>query len=120
MTLATNGVGAYGERRAVDYLTNEVGMRVLERNWRCSDGEMDIIARDGEDLVFIEVKTRRGDRAGSPAEAVAASKVRRLRRLASVWLAENAARPRDVRFDVVSVRRPRRGPALIDHIRGAF
>jgi putative endonuclease len=120
MTRVSDAVGAYGERRAVEYLTNQAGMAVLDRNWRCSDGEVDIVARDGPDLVFVEVKTRRGDGFGAPEEAVVAAKVRRLRRLASAWLAERSVRPREVRFDVVSVRRPRRGPARVEHIRGAF
>jgi putative endonuclease len=120
MTRASNGVGAYGERRAVDYLTNEAGMRVLERNWRCPEGEVDVIARDGDDLVFVEVKTRRGVAFGAPAEAVVAEKVRRLRRLAALWLVEHPVRARDVRFDVVSVHRPPRGPARVEHLRGAF
>jgi putative endonuclease len=120
MTRASDGVGAYGERRAVEYLTNEAGMRVLDRNWRCSDGEIDIVARDGDDLVFVEVKTRRGPGFGAPAEAVVAEKARRLRRLALRWLAEGTLHPREVRFDVVSVLRPARGPARIEHLRGAF
>jgi putative endonuclease len=120
MTRASDGVGAYGERRAAEYLTSEAGMHVLDRNWRCPDGEVDIIARDGADLVFVEVKTRRGDGFGPPAEAVVAEKRRRLRRLAARWLADRSISPREVRFDVVSVVRPPRGPARIDHLRGAF
>jgi putative endonuclease len=120
MTRASNGVGAYGERRAVEYLINDAGMRVLDRNWRCADGEIDIVARDGDDLVFVEVKTRRGEGFGAPAEAVIEEKVRRLRRLAAQWLATSEVRPREIRFDVVSVRRPRTGPAQVEHVRAAF
>jgi putative endonuclease len=120
MTKMSQGVGAYGERRAVDYLTNQAGMWVLDRNWRCPDGELDIIARDGDDLVFVEVKTRRGPGFGTPAEAVVPDKVRRLRRLAGAWLAAHPVRPGGIRFDVVCVYRPRRGPALVYHLRAAF
>jgi putative endonuclease len=120
MTRVSDGVGAYGERRAVAYLTNDLGMRVLARNWRCADGEIDVIARDGEAVVFVEVKTRRGPGFGQPAEAVVAEKARRIRRLAAQWLAQSSVHSPTVRFDVVSVVRPRRGPAVIDHVRGAF
>lgn len=120
MTRASNGVGAYGERRAVEFLVHEAGMVVLARNWRCADGEIDIVARDGTDLVFVEVKTRRDHTFGPPGEAVVAAKRRRLRRLALQWLAESGVRPREIRFDVVSVLRPRSGPAQVEHLRAAF
>jgi putative endonuclease len=120
MTMTPNiAVGAYGERRAVEFLIAQ-GMAVLDRNWRCPDGEVDIIARDGDDLVFIEVKTRRTHTFGEPVEAVVPAKARRLRRLAAQWLSATGIRPREVRFDVVSVRPRRNGPARIDHIKGAF
>jgi putative endonuclease len=120
MTRVSDEVGAYGERRAVEFLTNEVGMWVLDRNWRCGEGELDVVCRDGGDLVFVEVKTRRGAGFGTPGEALVPDKVRRLRRLGALWLAEHPIRPREIRFDVVCVYRPRRGPALIHHIPGAF
>ena len=120
MSLATNAVGAYGERRAAAYLVNEAGMQVLVLNWRCADGEIDIVARDGTALVFVEVKTRRDLRFGPPEESVVFAKRRRLRRLALQWLAQSGFRPQQIRFDVVSVLRPRRGPALVEHVRAAF
>jgi len=119
MTRVRRAVGAYGERLAARHLAG-LGLVVLARNWRCPDGEIDLILRDGDDVVFCEVKTRRSDRFGTPAEAVGAAKVRRLRRLAARWLAETAAHPREVRFDVVSVLPQTRGPARIEHIRAAF
>jgi putative endonuclease len=120
MSLASNAVGAYGERRAVDFLIHEAGMQVLDRNWRCAEGEIDIVARDGDDLVFIEVKTRRDQNFGPPAESVIATKRLRLRRLAAQWLAEHPGYSENVRFDVVSVLRPPRGPAQVEHLRAAF
>jgi putative endonuclease len=120
MTRTSDGVGAYGERRAVEYLVHEAGRQVLDRNWRCSDGEIDIVARDGAALVFVEVKTRRDLTFGPPEEAVIIEKRRRLRRLALRWLAQSTVRPDEIRFDVVSVLRPRRGPAVVEHVRAAF
>jgi putative endonuclease len=119
MTRATDAVGAYGERVACAHLV-EQGMVVLDRNWRCRSGEIDLILRDGSDLVFCEVKTRRGDRFGTPAEAVDATKARRLRRLAAQWLAQAGLRPHTVRFDVVSVLPQPAGAARVEHLRGAF
>ncbi|HEY3009870.1 MAG TPA: YraN family protein [Micromonosporaceae bacterium] len=119
MTKAGQAVGAYGERRAVEFLVG-AGMVLLDRNWRCPDGEIDIVARDGDTLVFCEVKTRRGDAYGTPAEAVVATKARRLRRLAAQWMADHPVRPIEVRFDVVSVRPQRRGAARVEHLKGAF
>jgi putative endonuclease len=119
MTQAKDAVGGYGERVAVAHLV-EQGMVVLDRNWRCRTGEIDIILRDGQELVFCEVKTRRSDRFGSPAEAVTRAKVRRLRRLAAEWLAQAGLRVPTVRFDVVSVRPQPTGAAHVEHVRGAF
>lgn len=116
---AKDAVGAYGERVAARHL-QQAGLVVLDRNWRCSDGEVDIVAREGTALVFCEVKTRRGDRHGLPVEAVVAAKVVRLRRLASRWIRESGIHSVTVRFDVVSVRPQRSGPARVEHLRGAF
>jgi len=119
MTTQRRAVGAYGERMAERHL-REQGLVVLARNWRCADGEIDLILRDGEDLVFCEVKTRRGDRFGTPAEAIGADKIRRLRRLAARWLAQTQVRPREIRFDVVAVLPQRRGATVVEHVRAAF
>jgi putative endonuclease len=119
MTTARQAVGAYGERVAEQHLTAQ-GLVVVARNWRCRDGEVDLILRDGDDVVFCEVKTRRGTLYGTPAEAVVGAKARRLRRLAARWLAETGVRPREVRFDVVSVLTQPRGPSRVEHVRAAF
>ncbi|HYX97629.1 MAG TPA: YraN family protein, partial [Geodermatophilus sp.] len=74
----TSDLGARGERIAAAHLTDS-GLRVLDRNWRCREGELDIVARDGDTLVFCEVKTRRAVGFGHPVEAVGHAKQRRLR-----------------------------------------
>jgi len=111
-------VGAYGERLAARYLM-ESGMQILDRNWRCDQGEIDIVAMDQTCLVIVEVKTRRSLAFGGPVEAVTALKAARLRRLASCWATDH--RPlldsvADVRIDVIGVLRPARGPAQIEHL----
>ncbi len=93
---------------------------ILDRNWRCSDGEVDLVLRDGSDIVFCEVKTRRGDAFGSPAAAVTYRKVCKLRQLALRWIAETGIRPRGIRFDVVEVLMPAHGAGQVTHIRAAF
>lgn len=119
MTDARQLVGAWGEQRAADHLL-AAGMVLLDRNWRCRAGEIDIIARDGDVLVFVEVKTRRGDAFGAPVDAVSPRKTARLRQLAAHWLAESGLHPSQVRFDVVSVIRRQVGGVRIEHLRGAF
>ena len=113
-------LGRYGEDLAVQHL-QAAGLEVLARNWRCRAGELDVVARDGATLVFVEVKTRSGTGFGEPAEAVGPVKARRIRRLACSWLMEH--RPsggHELRFDVISVvRRPGCQP-VVHHLRGAF
>lgn len=110
-------VGDYGERVAARHLRS-LGMQVLERNWRCELGEVDIVALDGDCLVVCEVKTRRSSSFGRPVEAVTRRKAARLRRLAARWLAEHELRVADLRVDVVGVVRPRRGAAEVEHLEG--
>ena len=119
MTPVNDAVGAYGERIAALYLLDQ-GMQLLDRNWRGPAGEVDIIAKDGDALVFCEVKTRRSIRFGHPAEAVLPAKARRIRRLATQWLAASGGPAPAVRFDVVSVCPQPAGPAKVEHLRGAF
>lgn len=96
-------------------------MLIVDRNWRCRDGELDIVALDGDCLVFCEVKTRRGTAYGGPAEAVTRAKAARLRRLVGAWLTAHPERPGEfaqVRVDVIAVTRPRAGAAQVEHLRG--
>ena len=113
---AKDTVGRYGEDVAARHLSDQ-GYIVLQRNWRCELGEIDIVARDGDCLVVCEVKTRRSDTFGSPLEAVTPRKLARLRRLAARWVAESGLHPPLMRIDVVAVRRPLTGPAQVEHVR---
>jgi len=95
-------LGASGEDRAAAWYV-AAGYHVVERNWRCAAGEIDLVVQRGRELVFVEVKTRRTDRFGIPAEAVTPTKQRRLRMLAARYLASSDARAGTLRFDVVSI-----------------
>lgn len=110
-------LGAFGEDLAAQHLVGR-GMVVLDRNWRCDAGELDLVLRDGDVLVCCEVKTRRGDGFGTPAEAVTWRKQVRLRRLAARWLAEHPVVPTEVRVDVVAVLVPRSGGPQVEHLVG--
>lgn len=116
---AKDAVGKYGEDLAADHLA-AAGFEVLERNWRCPAGEIDIVARDGAVLVVCEVKTRSSTTYGLPAEAITERKANKLRELALHWLREHPQHGRELRFDVVCVLRARSGPPDITHLRGAF
>ena len=112
-------LGDFGERLAARRLSDE-GYVLLDRNWRCSDGEIDIVARDGASLVVCEVKTRSSDAFGTPLEAITEVKARRLARLARRWIEAHpdVRSTGSVRIDVVTVVRRRRGPAQVEHLRG--
>ncbi|MBO0677196.1 YraN family protein [Mycolicibacterium sp. S2-37] len=112
-------IGARGEQLAVDHLTS-LGLRVLDRNWRCRYGELDVIAADParDTVVFVEVKTRTSDRFGGVAQAVTPQKVWRLRRLAGLWLAGQDERWAAVRIDVVGIRLRRGHSPEITHVQG--
>lgn len=112
---ARRALGQWGEDLAARSLT-EAGLAILDRNWRCDLGEIDIVARSGDVLVAVEVKTRTTEVFGSPAAAVTRSKAARLRRLTARWLAEHALTPREVRIDVVSIFVPHRGAPEIEHL----
>jgi putative endonuclease len=113
-------VGQFGEDVAVRWLVDS-GMRVLDRNWRCPDGELDVVADDDGVVVFVEVKTRSSAEFGDPAEAVTPTKARRIHRLAARWLSEHReVRSDEMRFDIVSVLRARSGGISITHFPAAF
>lgn len=112
-------LGALGEQLAADHLRG-LGLVVLERNWRCRYGELDLIAADmsARTLVFVEVKTRTSDQFGGLAQAVTEVKVRRLRRLAALWLAAQHVSWAAIRIDVIGVRIGRRRTPEITHVKG--
>jgi len=115
---ARRTLGATGESLAAD-LYRKLGFTLLDRNWRCSSGELDIVVASGDLVVFCEVKTRRSDFFGTPAEAVGYHKQARLRRLAAAWMAANHPGKVNVRFDVVSVLLDD-GQPRITHLPNAF
>ncbi|MET3903529.1 putative endonuclease [Paenarthrobacter sp. 4246] len=110
-------LGRTGETLAAGFLENQ-GMRIVDRNWRCADGEIDIVAIDGDTLVVAEVKTRRSLDYGHPFEAVGAAKLARLHRLASSWCREHELKAPRRRVDVVSVIDDGVGEPELDHLRG--
>lgn len=113
----TRALGEWGEQLASRFLVSR-GMQILDRNWRCEHGEIDLVALDGDCLVVCEVKTRRSTAFGEPVEAVTWRKAARLRRLASAWLAAHELGCSGVRIDVVGILRPGSGPAELRHLRG--
>ncbi|WP_114561489.1 YraN family protein [Desertihabitans aurantiacus] len=112
-------LGRLGETLAAGLL-EEQGCEVLERNWRCSEGEIDIVAREPSTAtyVFCEVKCRRGLGWGDPLEAITWAKLRKLRQLAAIWSSRADPRPERIRIDAVGVvLRPGEMP-LLSHVRG--
>jgi putative endonuclease len=96
------GRGSAGEALAVEYLEQQ-GMKVLQRNYRFERGEIDIVAEDGKELVFVEVKARRTTAFGEPIEAVDAKKQAQLWKVAEGYLYEHRLEHRACRFDVVAI-----------------
>jgi putative endonuclease len=114
------GLGVAGEELVAEWYLG-AGYTVLDRNWRCREGELDLVLALGDVLVFCEVKTRRGSAYGAPFEAVTVTKQRRLRTLALRWLtAHPAARARELRFDVASVLAARGRRPEIQVMEAAF
>jgi putative endonuclease len=112
-------LGAFGERVAAAHLEAK-GYRIRARNFRCREGEIDIVAEDGDCLVFVEVRTRRGDAFGTPAESVTAAKERRLLTVAKAYLQEHPDIPANQRIDVVGVELSRGRLLAVQHIEGAI
>ena len=114
---ARSELGNWGEDLAARYLESR-GLCILDRQWRCRQGEIDIVAREGETLVVCEVKTRSTEQFGSPLAAVTPVKVRRLRRLAAAWLEAHEGHAALVRLDVVGILAAHGSRPLIEHLRG--
>lgn len=114
-------IGSLGEDLAVSFLKGEK-YRILERNYRCKGGEVDIVARDPRDksLVFVEVKARRDLSYGVPQLAVTPFKQRQISKAALTWLAQNRQQDADARFDVIAILLADSGDHTIEHITNAF
>jgi putative endonuclease len=112
-------LGRRGEVLAVAHLEAK-GLEVVDRNWRCRQGEIDIVARDGAYFVFVEVKTRSSNAFGSPLQSITPEKLARLRRLAAAWCASHPGAHNWVRIDAVGVLMPRDGAVTIEHLPRIF
>lgn len=113
---AKDAVGQRGEALAARHL-EESGLRVIDRNWRCSDGEIDIVALHGDVLVIVEVKARSSLGYGHPFEAISEPKLQRLQRLSAAWCRSHNLRFRQRRIDAVSVLQKGSEPAVIEHLK---
>jgi putative endonuclease len=111
-------LGKEGEKVAEQYLRKK-GYRVVERNYRCATGEVDLIVLDRRVIVFVEVKTRTDDRFGTPLEAVESRKQQKMIRAAQFFLSQKKLDQREARFDVVGISWPN-GDPVIEHIVNAF
>jgi len=111
-------LGRRGEALAADFLRTR-RYTIVARNYRCPAGEIDLVAMDGGVLVFVEVRSRRGDRVGTPLESVHPGKQARVVRVARQFLAERGWHDRDARFDVVGIRFDAE-PPVVEHVRNAF
>lgn len=120
---AKDVLGARGERIAEHHLVRR-GLVVLDRNWRCPQGEIDLVFRDGDETVFVEVKTRSSVSFGHPLEAITTAKLARLRRLAGAWCEAHpelvGTAGRRIRIDAVAVIAPRALPATVEHLERVF
>jgi putative endonuclease len=114
---AKDVLGRQGEQLAAEHLRQD-GLRILDRNWRCAEGEIDIVAAERRALVICEVKTRSSVRYGTPLEAVSRAKRSRLRRLAVCWLIAHGVLFDEIRIDVVGVLRAQSGDFTVEHVRG--
>ena len=116
---AKDVLGRRGEALAADHLV-AAGLTILDRNWRCRQGEIDLVARDGDELVFVEVKTRTSVAFGHPLEAITVPKLARLRRLAGAWCEEHPGVSARLRIDAIAIIAPTHGLVEIEHLRGVF
>ncbi|MEV8442681.1 YraN family protein [Actinosynnema sp. NPDC051121] len=116
MSTATE-LGRRGEDAACRYLEHQ-GLSILARNWRCDEGELDVIATDGARLVVVEVKCRSGTTRGTPLEAVTSEQLERVRKAALRWLSVHRVGRVEIRFDVIAIEWPSGGKVRLHHLRG--
>ncbi len=119
MTEKSKRLGERGEDAAVAYL-ERTGFTIVERNWRCPAGEVDIIALDEDTLVLCEVKTRKGVGKGTPEDAVTPAKQKRYKRLAEAYIQFAGVDAVQIRFDVITLLVLAEDRALLRHHRAAF
>ncbi|MHA7219739.1 YraN family protein [Arthrobacter sp. MDT1-48-3] len=117
--VAKDQLGRRGEETAAVFL-EQAGLRIVDRNWRCPVGEIDLVAVDGSTLVIVEVKTRSSDDFGQPLEAITASKLERLYLLASRWARAHDLRFSDFRIEAVGVLDDGSGTPRIEHVRAVI
>lgn len=117
--LAKDQLGRRGEATAARYL-EQAGLRIVDRNWRCPSGEIDLVAVDGSTLVIVEVKTRSSDDFGQPLEAISAGKLERLYVLASKWAKAHNLRFSGFRIDAVGVLDDGRSAPRVEHVRAVI
>lgn len=116
---AKDELGRRGEALAVDFLRQQ-GCTILAQNWRCPQGEIDVVALDGAETVFVEVKTRSSMLFGHPFEAITVQKLARLRRLSAAWCDFHPGYSREIRIDAIAVIAPRGATPQLEHLRRIF
>lgn len=116
---AKDELGRRGEALAAAFLSR-AGYVILDRNWRCGQGEIDVVARDGAETVFVEVKTRSSVAFGHPLEAITAQKLARLRRLAAAWCDAHPGSHHRIRIDAIAVVAPTGALPRVEHITRVF
>ncbi|MDQ1544839.1 MAG: putative endonuclease [Actinomycetota bacterium] len=116
---AKDELGKRGEALAADHLIAS-GLQIIDRNWRCAQGEIDLVALDDGEVVFVEVKTRSSLAFGHPLEAITVTKLARLRRLAAAWCDAHPERHSRIRIDAIAIIAPTHGLVEIEHLRSVF
>ena len=112
-------LGSEGESLALAYLKDK-GLELVAKNYRCRLGELDLVMRQKEQIVFVEVRTKSSAAFGTGLESITSKKRTKLKMLAQQFLAHYGLQGSDIRFDIVSIQKPFHGPAVIEHLEGAF
>jgi putative endonuclease len=116
---AKDALGRRGEAIAARHLVDR-GFAIVDRNWRCPQGEIDLVAQQGRELVFVEVKTRSSVAFGHPLDAVTPAKLARLRRLAAAWCEAHSGEHDAIRIDAIGVIALRSGDIQVEHLERVF
>jgi putative endonuclease len=116
---AKDELGRRGENLAADHLLAS-GFEIIERNWRCSQGEIDIVATNDSEIVFVEVKTRSSLAFGHPLEAITVAKLARMRRVAAAWCEAHPGNHSAIRLDAIAIIAPMHGLVEIEHLERVF